>query len=496
VAREPERPRGRAGSAPPGRVTGAPGKRSNDESEASYYFDLGDRYRLQKRWADAAAAYRNGLALDQSEASQHFWLGYVSYRMSDLATAVAAFREAIDRNPTDATWHYRLGRALQEAERWDEAASAYQAAIDRNPTHATWHYRLGRALQEAERWDEAASAYQAAIDRNPTHATWHFRLGYVSQRDRNWLAAIKGYQGAVLREPARADWHYRLGYAYERMRSWPEATQAFRMADRCAARATEGATPPPTKQLPYISRVYLSLVPRPAYAYGLFRSASLARELGVQRITAVEIGVAGGNGLLALEQNAAEVAELTGVAIEVVGFDTGTGLLEPADYRDMPYFFQAGLYRMDVAQLKERLTRAQLVLGDAARTISEFLQTDPAPIGFASFDMDVYSSTHEVLRNFDESTSHTLFLPRTNLYFDDVTGTQGQYYNEFTGELLAIEEYNARNSAAKIAEDRTFRTLPMNTAWHHGAFVLHRFEHPSYNTFVSPATSETLSLRG
>ena len=47
----------------------------------------------------------------------------------------------------------------------------------------------------------------------------------------------------------------------------------------------------------------------------------------------LEFGVAGGAGLLSLERIAELVEGLTGVEIEVHGFDTGTGLPAPKDYR-------------------------------------------------------------------------------------------------------------------------------------------------------------------
>jgi hypothetical protein len=35
------------------------------------------------------------------------------------------------------------------------------------------------------------------------------------------------------------------------------------------------------------------------------------------------------------------------VDIELYGFDSGSGLPPPLDYRDMPHYFRAGLYEMD-----------------------------------------------------------------------------------------------------------------------------------------------------
>ena len=48
-------------------------------------------------------------------------------------------------------------------------------------------------------------------------------------------------------------------------------------------------------------RYELGLVDRPHYAFGMLNAAREAAALGLASITAVEFGVAGGNGLLAME---------------------------------------------------------------------------------------------------------------------------------------------------------------------------------------------------
>jgi len=47
-------------------------------------------------------------------------------------------------------------------------------------------------------------------------------------------------------------------------------------------------------------RLTLDALPYPAYAYGMLNAAIQAKELGLTRISAIEFGVAGGNGMLAM----------------------------------------------------------------------------------------------------------------------------------------------------------------------------------------------------
>src|SRR5580698_9362331 len=76
----------------------------------------------------------------------------------------------------------------------------------------------------------------------------------------------------------------------------------------------------------YQFRYGIGAVNRPNYAYLIYHAARLAKLLGHKSVSVVEFGVAGGDGLLAMEYHAENIEKLTGVGIELYGFDTGAGL--------------------------------------------------------------------------------------------------------------------------------------------------------------------------
>jgi hypothetical protein len=80
------------------------------------------------------------------------------------------------------------------------------------------------------------------------------------------------------------------------------------------------------------------------------------------------------------------------------------------------------------------------------------------------------------------------------MHFDDVVGDEISLHNEFVGELLAIRDFNASHQMIKIAENRSFRSSRANLAWHHQSYVMHRFSHPLYGTYISRHTAQTASL--
>ena len=59
------------------------------------------------------------------------------------------------------------------------------------------------------------------------------------------------------------------------------------------------------------------------------KAAALASALNLPGFTSIEFGVAGGNGLVAMEQHAARLSSEMGLTIDVVGFDLAVGLPPP-----------------------------------------------------------------------------------------------------------------------------------------------------------------------
>lgn len=218
---------------------------------------------------------------------------------------------------------------------------------------------------------------------------------------------------------------------------------------------------------------------RPMYTWGVLQSAYLAKTLGYKRISVLEFGVAGGLGLTSLEETARRVEPLFGVGIDVYGFDTGVGLPAALDYRDMPNIYTMGTYQMDVEALKSRLKKAKLILGPIGETMGGFLASNPAPVGFISVDVDIYTSTVDCLKVL--AADESKLLPRIHCYFDDIMGASCA---DFVGERLAMHEFNAEHEHAKISPIHgLWHYVPRKYShelWPHMMFMAHILNHSRY----------------
>lgn len=221
---------------------------------------------------------------------------------------------------------------------------------------------------------------------------------------------------------------------------------------------------------------------RPHFTWGVLHGAHLAKAIGIKRVSVIEFGVAGGNGLISLEKVAEKVEKIFDVGIDVYGFDTGSGLPKPKDYRDLPNLWKEAAFPMDEEKLKRRFKRAHLILGLVENTIPGFISSNPAPVAFISFDLDYYSSTMQAFRLLEADQG--LLLPRIHCYFDDIMGFA---YSNFTGERLAILEFNVSHSKRKISPIyglKYFLPAPYDQAqWSELIYMAHIFDHDLYGHY-------------
>jgi hypothetical protein len=233
----------------------------------------------------------------------------------------------------------------------------------------------------------------------------------------------------------------------------------------------------------------------PQYGYGVVQAAALAARLGISALSLLELGVAGGNGLVALEGLCDRHSGPSGVDLHPFGFDLVEGMPTPRDYRDMPYIWRDGFFRMDEAALRSRLERAHLVLGDVADTGPTFLASAPPPIGFISFDLDYYSSTRDAFEALLLGDADR-YLPRVVCYFDDMVGPHFEMHSPFTGEMLAVDEFNRESHRRKLGKlnGLRYKLLPHEGPWVEGIYVLHVFDHPRYNEYIFPERDRQFAL--
>ena len=229
------------------------------------------------------------------------------------------------------------------------------------------------------------------------------------------------------------------------------------------------------------TKVKFDLVRRRYHAYSLLQVADWAAERGIRTVTAIEAGVASGQGMRNMIDVGALVTKETGVKFQIVGFDMGTGLPPPRDYRDHPEVWKSGDFKMpDMAEFQRSLPdHARVIVGDVADTIPAFVKTltPEAPLGYAVIDVDYYSSARDTMRVLQGPPD--CYLPATLVYFDDIGAVVFPWANDWCGERLAIREFNETNELRKLQLDvfRKYGRIYKDSDWLDRVYTLHVLDH-------------------
>jgi hypothetical protein len=217
----------------------------------------------------------------------------------------------------------------------------------------------------------------------------------------------------------------------------------------------------------YKAKIAFDLVVRQQYAFSLLKTAELARAQGLK------------SGLMNICNISRKITKITGIEFQIFGFDSGCGMPPPRDHRDHPEVFSEGSFPLiDRTALVRALPHnARLILGDIQKTLPHFMAglTASSPLGFVVIDVDYYSSAKDCLNIFLGEADN--YLPCTLVYLDDI-GFESA--NPWTGELLAIREFNEENEMRKIHLFAGLRhkRLFKHTSWFDQVYLLHVLDHP------------------
>lgn len=232
---------------------------------------------------------------------------------------------------------------------------------------------------------------------------------------------------------------------------------------------------------------------RPHYESLIYETSKNAIKLGFNEISVVELGVAGGNGIKSILKYKRKIEKILDIKINIVGFDTGTGLPNSDLKEDLPYFWKQGDYtNINLKDLEKEDSSIKIYEGNISSTIDKYILENKIKIGLIFFDLDLYSSTKLFLDKIPALSEKKLLLPRVFCYFDDLF-VADYTLNDINGEPLAIKEFN--NQFKKIKLGKTFDHItdfkfPLAKGQ---IYTLHDFDNENYNKYIGIYSTDSLS---
>ena len=158
-----------------------------------------------RRFDQAAAVFREGLAETPDAASLRHRLGTALMMAGDVEGAVEEFEATLRSAPDFEKAHFGMGVILGMSGRHAEAAERYAAAVELRPNYLEARLGLAEALRLTGRLREAAEQFEEAIRIDPAFAeAWMVRAVILLQLGRTREAA-EWLREALLVHPGHPD---------------------------------------------------------------------------------------------------------------------------------------------------------------------------------------------------------------------------------------------------------------------------------------------------
>ena len=222
----------------------------------------GDTFLAQGKLEEAAASYRQAIAINPRDADAHLNLGFVLSEQKHYEAADRSLRRSLEINPGQADAFYILGlmakaqgnstvaieNFIQALERKpdfkiiygevcqllcqdgqvERAIAILVKAIDLYPESADFQTFLGNLYAVEKDTDQAIKCFQMALKIQPEHVAAHNSLGVAFQTQEKFDAAADSYQKAVLLQPGHAEAQGNLGTVFHAQGRVDEAICIYR----------------------------------------------------------------------------------------------------------------------------------------------------------------------------------------------------------------------------------------------------------------------------
>ena len=232
---------------------------------------------------------------------------------------------------------------------------------------------------------------------------------------------------------------------------------------------------------------------RPHYESLIFETSKNAIKLGFNEIDIIELGVAGGNGIKSILKYKRKIEKILKIKINIIGFDSGTGLPKSGIKEDLPFFWKQGDYTSsNIKNLENEDKCIKIFEGNISLTLDQYISENKSKIGLIIFDLDLYSSTKIFLDKIPELSKRNLLLPRVFCYFDDLF-VADYVLNDVNGEPLAIKEFNNQFENLKLGKTFDHITdfkFPLGKGL---IYLLHDFKNKDYDRYIGIYSSDSLS---
>lgn len=215
------------------------------DSNPTAFYNLAWCANELNRYAEAAGAARQAIALKAAYPEAHLELGYANRKLGEAAPdkspqalrlfdeAIANYREAIRLKLGYGLAYTGLGDVyFIDLKQYPQAVLPYQQSISITPNNVRVRYNLGWTYNDLTRYAEAADQLKEAARLKPEYVEAHSELGFAYLKLHRLPLAMESLRTAIRLKPEYALAHYYLGLVFIETRNKLGAQEQYRILQR------------------------------------------------------------------------------------------------------------------------------------------------------------------------------------------------------------------------------------------------------------------------
>jgi protein O-GlcNAc transferase len=201
---------------------------SRDGGRPIWYANLGNLFRMLKRYDEAAQSLARALALDPKDAGAANTMGMLFEDMDRLTEAVEWFGRAVEADPSDAQFHYHLADAHRRLGHVRRAILGYREVLKRSPDYIGAYVNLGNLLLYQGLVEAASVIYRQGLARFPEDHLILTNLGAAYIKQGQLTQGVACLRRAIAKKPDYASAYNNLAAILLRQGDIKEAVACYR----------------------------------------------------------------------------------------------------------------------------------------------------------------------------------------------------------------------------------------------------------------------------
>lgn len=192
----------------------AVGCRQNPETAKLRYYENGNRFFAEKRYADAIVEYRNAVKQDASFGEARYRLGEAYAHENRLREAFGEYVRAADVLPNNVDVQLKAGALLLIAGQFEDARTRADRALALDVGNVQAQILRANAIAGLKDLDGAVREIEEAIQLDPQQSTTYSNLGALELARGQNIQAEAAFKKAVETDPNSATAHLGLANFY------------------------------------------------------------------------------------------------------------------------------------------------------------------------------------------------------------------------------------------------------------------------------------------